>query len=156
MRYTPFIETRVGQSSAIDIERAIELAREFVAERDLYVLYHDIETHFCGAIFELSFVNRLGGLKNYSWETVLRLDRYGRVLDFTFSDMTFERLSTHSIVSMKEASTFLPTDIERHAHITSAELVYTFENSIVQPAYLFHGKFENGATFRSFVPAAQF
>ncbi|MCL2852535.1 MAG: hypothetical protein FWE20_05825 [Defluviitaleaceae bacterium] len=157
LSYATFFEPSPANQDPIDPERAAELAREFVAARALYTPHHEIETKFDGASFDLTFVNRLGGLKNYSFNTILSLDRYGRVLEFTYSDMTFERLSTHSLISPKEASLFLPADPDdSHVHITSVELVKTFENSIVQPAYLFQGVREDGSTFRSFVLAAQF
>ena len=156
LRYTPFFEPSPTDQCPIDPPRAVELALAFVTSRSLYAPHHEIETHFCGLVFELTFVNRLGGLKNYSFNTVLNLDRYGRVLNFTYSDITFERLSTHDVISPREASRFLPYDIKGHVHITSVELVYTFENSIVQPAYLFQGAFDDGTPFRSFVPASRF
>ena len=156
LRYSPFFEPSPTDRQPITPDRAAELAREFLTARSIYVPHREIETHFDGAGFKLTFINRLGGLKNYSFNTVLSLDLYGRVLELTYSDMTFERLSSHAIISPKEASRFLPTEHEDHVQITSAELVKTFENSIVQPAYLFQGTHSDGTPFREFVLAAQF
>jgi len=156
LHYTPFFEPRPPDLQPIDTDTANDIALEFVEARSLFVPHDNIETVFDGVTFELSFVNRLGGLKNYSFNTALTLDLYGRVLEFTYSDITFERLSSHEIISALEAGRYLPHDIESRVDIKSVELVNTFENSIVQPAYLFQGFFEDGSTFRVFVLAARF
>jgi hypothetical protein len=156
LRYVPYFEPAAPGATPINMERAIELAREFVSGRRLYTPFYEIEVEFDGVVYDLTYVNRLAGLKNHSFATRLTLDRFGRVLEFTFSDMSFERLSNHGVLSMLEASAYLPTDFEGHAYITSAELVYTYLCSIVQPAYLFSGHLGCGTKFERFVPAAEF
>jgi len=156
LHYTPFFEPRRGGGQPIDYERAREIALEFAEARSLFVPFYEIEAEFDGVTFDLTFVNRLGGLKNYSFNTSMRLDRYGRVMEFIYSDMSFERISSHGVISPRDAGRYLPYDIGGRVEITSVELVNTFENSIVQPAYLFRGVFEDGSPFRSFVLAAGF
>jgi len=156
INYTRFFDPNTAGLTPIDTARAVELAHEFTEARGLYVPHYELETHLDGTNFSITFVNRLGGLKNYGFNTHIKIDRFGRVLEFTHSDITFDRLSSHKIMPMNEANNLLPTDIEGKAHITSAELVYTFENSIIQPAYLFSGTFDDGRVFRNFVLAARF
>lgn len=156
LNYIRFFNPSTDGLKLINAEQAAESAREFTQERGIYVPHGELEIQSDGTGFNITFVSRLDELKNYGFATTLRLDRFGRILEFTHSDIVFDRLSSHKIMSMQEASTLLPTDIDRHIHITSAELVYTFENSIIQPAYLFSGFCPQEREFRSFVLAARF
>ncbi|MCL2617289.1 MAG: hypothetical protein FWD96_06560, partial [Defluviitaleaceae bacterium] len=108
LRYMPYFQFGSPCRSIIDHTKAEELAREFISQRAIYTPHHKIEADFDGTNFQLTFVNRLGGLKNYSFNTHIHMDSYGRVLEFVYSDMTFERLSTHSIIPMQQAATLLP------------------------------------------------
>jgi len=154
--YMRFFEPNTDGLNPIDTARAAEIAHEFAQERGLNIPHDELEIRSDGTSFEIVFINRLSNLKNYGFGTTLRIDRFGRILEFTYSDIAFDKLSSHKLISMQEASTLLPTDIDGHMHITSAELVYSFENSIIQPAYLFRGTCQHGREFRSFVLAAQF
>jgi len=154
--YMRFFDPNTTDLTPIDTARAVETAHEFTQARGLFVPHDELETHSDGTGFDITFVSRLSGLKNYGFSSSLRIDRFGRILGFTYSDITFDRLSSHKVMPMKDASHLLPADIDGHIHITSAELVYTFENSIIQPAYLFRGTCQHGREFRSYVLAARF
>lgn len=158
LRYLPVIRPMAADTANTPTisQQAKRIAKAFINEKSLYTPHYEIEVSHNNPGFTISFINRLGGLKNYSFVTSMALDAYGQILEFNHTAMTFERLSTHPTISMEQASTMLPTDAQAHIHITEAELVYTLANSIVQPAFLFTGHLDTGEPFRYFVLAAEF
>ncbi len=139
-------------------KEAIDAAVKFIESKFLYLNYEEAEVSSDGNIYEILFINRIGNVKNYAFASSALVDKFGNVTEFKYYNLHYERLVGSKIKSMEEAFAELPVDFPNNTKImlNRCNIVYVFENSIVQPAYLFEGKLSEGKTFKSFVSAAIF
>ncbi len=158
-----------AQAKLPTTEAAVELAASFIENNYLLLNYEEAKVNFDGNVYEVLFINRIGNIKNYSFNNTVTLDEYGNVLGLDYYFLTFERISAFKIKSMTAAFAELPVDFEDGTvdaselpiDLKRCQLVYIYENSVIQPAYLFEGEIagegiSHGKTFQSFVKAAVF
>jgi len=130
----------------------------FMQERNLPFTFSEVVVNEESGTFVITYVSYLSGLLNYAFPIIIKIDETGFVYSLEHYFFEFERLAQCGLKTMRQAFYELPTDFPPHTRIDlkRATLVYIFENSILQPAYLFEGEFECGETFRAFVNAARF
>ena len=107
--------------------------------------------------YNILFINKRNGILDYSFPTEVRMDIYGNILGFDYFNLAYERIAVCAVMPARYAVYGLPVDFEPGTRIDlkSAELVYYYKHSIIQPAYLFTGEFVNeNKEFRHFVNAA--
>jgi len=138
-------------------EEAIAIAADFLERRSLILIYEEAQVYFDGYTYRVSFINRISNLKNYAFPNKVTLDNFGRILTLDYFTVQYDRVGQAEIKSMKEAFNELP-DLEdgETVLILSAQLVYIFEDSIIQPAYYFQGYMSDDRVFECFVKAAVF
>lgn len=134
----------------------IGLASDFFEERFLLLLYEEARVDFDGSRYTVTFIDRIGNLKNYAFNSKIQLNQQGRVLQADYYFLKYERLNTCKIKSMRDAFGELPGDLPEDAFVNldRCQLVYTYANSIIQPAYLFEGETSEGQAFSCWVNAA--
>ncbi len=137
----------------------INIALDFMKTRLIYLSYEDILTEYYSFDDEISvsvsFVTMLDGMKNYAVMSQVTMNEVGDVLECLYYFGSYERLGTRPQKSVEQAISELPkTDCR--IILEECQLVYFYENSIVQPAYLFIGKEEGGQLFECLVSAVTF
>lgn len=137
-------------------EEALQKALQFIEGRLLFLSYEESKVRFDGEFYEVIFVNLLSNIQNYAHPVKVMLDPYGQVLTMDYYFITYKRLGSTHIKSMAEAFWELPVDFPEGVKIplTQCRLVYYYENSILQPAYLFEGSYPGDKSFSSFVKAS--
>lgn len=135
---------------------AIARAAAFMEEHMLYMAYEEARVFTNEDTYTVTFIDRIGNIKNYAFNNTVTLDRHGRVLQADYFFIQYERLGACKIKSMRDAFRALPDDLpeDTYVSLTNCELVYSYEDSIVQPVYFFEGEASGGRTFESFVKAA--
>jgi hypothetical protein len=138
--------------------QALRIGEEFMRSRGFAMQYSEAVVNEYGGTFVVSYVGKLSGLLNYAFPTVLEIDETGFVTSVEYYFFDYERLAVCSLKTMRQAFYALPTDFPEGTRIDlrRSVMVYFYENSILQPAFLFEGEFENGGTFRAFINAARF
>ena len=143
---------------------AVEAAEGFITERALPLKYGETKVSVGESGYTVLFLPKLDGLRNYAHPITVSLDFYGNVRSLEYYLFEYERLGAAKAYTMKEAFLLLPVVDAGGASLDgesidlkSCELVYFYENSIVQPGYLFLGEFAGGGgDFECFVKASKY
>ncbi|MCL2592707.1 MAG: hypothetical protein FWD82_05005 [Defluviitaleaceae bacterium] len=139
----------------ISHEEAIEIAEDFFRSNLLELNYEEAFITFEDGIFNITFIGRLGSLKNMGFANNIQITKSGDVISAEYYYTTYERLNSLDIKSVYQAFHELPIDLgsDNMIYITDYQLVYIYANSIIQPAYFFRGVVDGGGYFESFVKA---
>lgn len=137
-------------------QEAINAALEFLQNHGLSLKYSETVVNFENNTYMITFADKLSGIVNYAFPTSVTVDGAGEVVAMDYYYFSYERLSRCRLKTMKQAFYELPVDFSEGTKIdlNRCTLVYEYENSILQPAYLFEGELQGGGTFRCFVNAA--
>jgi hypothetical protein len=109
--------------------------------------------------YEVIFTNRLGKFADRAFPCRAYLDLRGNLLKMEQSEAEYVNLYETKISTPAEAYEKLPlppTASEEIVTLESCEIVYIYEDSLAQPAYLFKGKTNEGTTFEASVKASKF
>lgn len=119
--------------------------------------------------FTVTLYGKTGRLINRAHPVTVTLDKAGTPLALDYYGLSYERLAQVNIISMKEGYYDLPLlaelgfeEIGRYkADLKRCVLAYVFQDSILQPAYIFEGEIigrDSGETvpFAYSVPAAKY
>jgi hypothetical protein len=109
--------------------------------------------------YEIIFTTRLGKFQNFSFPSRARLDRRGNLIKLEQSDAEYESVYEAKIIPPMEAFNKLPAPqslTRGPITLETCEIVYIYENSLAQPAYLFKGKTREGEAFEAVVKASKF
>jgi hypothetical protein len=79
----------------------------------------------------------------------------GGVSSLKLHTPVLDQLADCAILDAEEAAAYLP-ETSVKTDILSIDFAYVFADSIIQPAYCFHGQDENGVSFECYIPAAKF
>jgi len=158
LRYESAPMASTDNREPISEEEAIDKALEFISEKLLLLGYDECKVRFDGDFFVITFVGGLANIKNLAFCTNAVLDKDGDIISLDYFNMTYTKLGSCRIKSMSDAFLELPIDFPEDVKIplTRCELVYIYDNSIVQPAYLFEGIYPGGQSFSANVKAAIF
>lgn len=137
-------------------EQAVSTALKFIKAHGLSLKYSETVVNFEDGTYMVTFADKLGDIADYAFPTVVVVNDAGEVVSMDYYYFAYERLASCSVKPMKQAFYELPVDFPENTKIdlNRCTLVYTYENSILQPAYLFEGELAGGGTFRCFVNAA--
>jgi hypothetical protein len=138
-------------------QAAIRAAEEFITGKMLVLFYEEVKVHFDQTNYRVTFINRISELKNYAFYTEATLDQFGRVMKLEYCNMLFDRIGRCQVKPMGQAFRELPALGDDEAVLlSSCQLVYIYDDSIVQPAYYFTGYASGDRSFECFVKAAIF
>ena len=132
---------------------AAEYADIFMRNRLDFFEYEETVTSFDNGVFQVTFIERLGNLKNYAFPAVVRVDGKGNIYSAEYYFLSYDKLDSFPIKSEAEAYYDLPLDIDSPVDLKKSTLVYCYRNSILQPCYLFEGEYADGRNFQTFVEA---
>ncbi|MDR2649309.1 MAG: hypothetical protein LBB94_06270 [Clostridiales bacterium] len=145
-----------GEPLASD-EEAVKIATDFMEKRLLVLIYEEAQVHYDGYTYRISFINRISNLKNYAFSNQITMDNYGSVITVDYFATQYDRVGECQIKSMKDAFAELPALSEDETVLLSkCQLVYIYDDSIIQPAYYFQGNAVDEKTYECFVKAAVF
>jgi len=136
-------------------EDAIKAAADFIEKRLLALVYEEAEVHYDGDTYRVKFINRIGNLKNYAFTNQVTMDNYGRLISMDYYTIQYNKIGECQIKSMRDAFEELPAlEPDETVLLSSCQLVYIYEDSIIQPAYYFQGSASDDSSFQCFVKAA--
>ena len=139
----------------ISDEEAISLSRAFIEDKLLKLNFVETNVVRSENSIIVYFVNQLANIQNYSFMTEVTLTKDGTVIRMNYYDIELERLISTKIISMTDAYYDLPVEnVPDAVDLKSCKLVYFFDDSIVQPSYLFEGENSDGELFKCFVKAS--
>jgi hypothetical protein len=139
-------------------KEAASIAENFMLNNFMYIKFNKVEVEESNDIYNVKFLNTLDNLSNHSFNSNVLVDRHGNILRMDYFYVDFDKLNNITLKSMDKAYLELPIDFNNKIEIVlnSCNLVYIFENSIVQPAYHFLGKNSNDERFDCYVKASIF
>jgi len=138
-------------------EQAIKIAADFIENHSLILIYEESQVRYDGYTYRVMFINRIGNLKNYAFSNKVTMDNYGRILTMDYYTTLYDKVGECRIKAMEEAFYELPAlKDDETVLLLSCQLVYIYDDSIIQPAYYFQGSANDEKTFEGFVKAAVF
>ena len=138
-------------------EQAIRIAADFIEKHSLILIYEEAQVHYDGYTYRVTFINRISNLKNYAFTNKVTMDNYGRILTMDYNTILYDKVGECRIKAMKDAFYELPALKEdEKVLLLSCQLVYIYDDSIIQPAYYFQGNANDEKTYECFVKAAVF
>ena len=138
-------------------EDAIKIATDFIEQRFLILIYEESQVHYDGYTYRVTFINRISNLKNHAFANQITMDNYGRIITMDYFAIQYDKVGECRIKSMKEAFDELPElNNDEIVLLSSCQLVYIYDDSIIQPAYYFLGNASDDKTYECFVKAAVF
>jgi hypothetical protein len=137
-------------------EAAIRTAADYIEKKLLLpLIYEEAQVHFDGETYKVNFINRINNLKNYAFSDLVTMDKTGRILTVDYYTIQYDKVGECHIKSMKEAFAELPAlGKDETVVLTGCQLVYIYDDSIIQPAFYFQGSAENDQSFECYVKAA--
>ena len=140
----------------ITAQEASGIATRFFEEHLLFVNYEETKVDFENGLYTVYLIERLGNLKNYGFISHAVIDMYGRVIHAKYYFINYELIQTCKVKSMYDAYLALPLDFDDDfvVDLKKAQIVYIYEDSILQPAFLFEGEIPGDMLFECFVNAA--
>lgn len=146
---------------SIESHEALKIAEEFIRGNFLFLNYEEAEVYYTDNLFDIRFIGRIGNIKSIAFNTRVVVDGSGNVIKLEYYNTTFEKYRPARIKTMEQAFYELPIDFPPQTRIVldTASLVYIYENSLVQPAYIFKGQLWDGEKsyiFESSVKSAIF
>lgn len=141
--------------------KARRIAVDFMESSPLPFSYDEAEVYDHDDGFCVIFYREVGGLILRDHPTTVCLDVYGNVLAMDYYYLAYEQIATVALLTMRDAFYALPPfegELSRdRVKLVSADLVYRFLDSILQPVFVFEGHgMVSGEAFRYYVNAARF
>lgn len=138
-----------------DDNAAVNAAIEYLSLRNIYPGYEEVKVLHDASGYHITFVDRLGNLKNYAFPQKVELDECGNVTKVNYYFIGYKKVGTSKIKSMEDAYLDLPEfDDGTVVDLQKGQLVYFYENSVVQTGYLFEGEIGQGKVFECYVKAS--
>ncbi len=143
----------------IDEEQAVDIAISFFENKLLKLVYKEILIGFDGHKYTVTFISNLGELSLYAFNNSVEMDLYGNILNMEYYFLTFSKYGSCIIRDLKDAEEEARQIIKDSGQGISFEegrvkLVYAYENSVIQPMYLFEGLNMTGDYYQLLVNGA--
>lgn len=161
-KYSGYIryENNSVEASSEDVgeEAIIVKSKQFINNKILSMDYEKLAVNSGGGKYTVKLISDLSGYNNYAFPVVLTFNAKGDLASMDFYYFEYDTIDTVNLKTMKQAFGELPIDFEEGVKVDlkSCKIVYIYEESIVQPAYLFEGEITEGKTFQCFVKAAKY
>lgn len=154
LKYTNKI-LKNNDTKKITSKDSINIIIEFLSINKIQLNYDEITVKHKNNKYEINFIKKVGNLKDYSFVNNAIIDEYGNILSIEYYFIEYKKLKSLKVKSAKEAFQELPLDLYENTFINLNEcnLVYFYEDSIVQPAYLFKGIASDGKPYEYFIKA---
>ncbi len=154
IRYESKVAT-VSVNPSITPEEAVKKAMAFIEARCLSLKYDHTNTEFSDNTIKVTFVDKLGNYEKNDFNTCVTMDSDGRILSMDYYYLRYSIFNSCEIKSLIQAADELP-EAYQEVVINDVVLNYVYENSILQPAYIFKGMNRDGSEFSAYVKAANF
>jgi len=144
------------QTNLIDVIEASRIAKDFVNEH-LFLknpFESTVDRIEDGII--VTFIENLGKIPNKAFPTIIIMDNYGNITSAEHFYFEYEEILRADLITPHTAISLLPRNHIGKIRINNYELIYIFENSILQPTYIFTGQYVDGSEFTADVPALNF
>lgn len=146
---------RVKTEVLLDDDSAVNAAIEYLSLRSIYLGSEEVKVLHDANGYSITFVDRLGNLKNYAFPQRVELDECGNIKKIIYYFIDYKKIGTSKIKSMEDAYLELPEFADGTVvDLQKGQLVYFYENSVVQAGYLFEGEIEQGKVFECYVKAS--
>ncbi len=152
IRYESKLPPATGYTS-ITSEEAVKKALAFIEARCLSLKFDHSNTEFNDNTIKVIFVDKLGNYEKNDFNTCVTMDCNGRILSMDYYCLKYNIYNNCEIKSMIQAAEELP-ETNEEVTVNSVTLNYVYENSILQPAYIFKGVTEDGSEYSEYVKAA--
>ena len=132
----------------------ITKAREALRGHKLFADFalYDTEYGESGSV-TVRFYAEIDGVRDCAFPTAVTFNANNAAERIEMYSFKYERLGAVKVLDAETAVFHLPLTEER-VTLETYELVYFFEDSVIQPAWLFKGAREGGAPFEAFTRAA--
>jgi hypothetical protein len=122
--------------------------------------YSDVGVNEFPEYYEVVFSTRVSRFQNMAFPDRAYLDFCGNLIKMELREAEYENAYEIKIISPKEAYNKLPlpspNQTEDFVTLERCELLYIYEDSLVQPVYCFEGKTQKGELFKTTVKASNF
>lgn len=150
-------ETKQEKQDITD-EALLKIAENFLDEKSISIPHEEIKISQYEYGYVLEYIEKLSGIKNYAFPTTLYIDKGGNITELHYYFVEYQKINTCRVKSLYDAYMELPTDFTEYRNgekiiLNSGNLVYYYDNSIVQPCYLFEGELTGGRMFECYVKA---
>lgn len=152
------LSTNTDSTERIPDDVIISKAKGYCQEKSLGVKYDNVSVNFDEDCYTVSFVGKMDGYYDYSFPFVMKFNKNGDLFKLDYYFFEYENIANVDLKTMKEAYRELPADFPEGTRIDlyTCRVVYVYDESIVQPAYLFEGEIVGGKTFQCFIKAAKY
>jgi hypothetical protein len=140
-------------NETIDDDKAKAIAKDFVKQNLLIRGPYEIELKRADNKILINIIQTLGKIANRAFPSEIVMDYFGNILFARHFYFEYEELGRGDLMTASAAMAALPRNHSGKARITAFELAYVFSESILQPAYVFHGYYPCGQPFSHFVTA---
>ncbi|MCL2702395.1 MAG: hypothetical protein FWE91_02140 [Defluviitaleaceae bacterium] len=156
-----FIGPFYGDSAnPLDQESVLHAALEYIIGTSLPFDYAVSTAARQDGGWSVSFYREIGGLICRDHPVSITLDAYGNILGVDYYLLSYEKIAQASLITTREAYYSLPPlCVDSKVDLKKCALVYKFEDSILQPVYLFEGEIVQAGEVKPFsyyINAAKF
>ncbi len=145
-----------SKKSKVKVDKfdAIDIANDFLNEHKFKVNFDEIVVKIKDDNYYIYYISKLDNMKNYSFLTSFKIDKFGNILEFNYYHMKYKKISSIDILNEKEAFNILEQNYTgEQVSINKSEMVYMYTNSIMSPTYLFTGEMTTGEEVEIFIDA---
>lgn len=157
-RYSGYLwyENTADGARIVGEDAVLEKAKSFVYDKFPDFSYETVTVQFEENKYTVQFIENLNGYPNYAFPLTLTYSAGGEMTAMDYYFLSYESIASVNLKPMKEAFHELPVDFDEGTKIDMKDCrtVYIYQESILQPAYLFEGETADGSDFQCFVKAA--
>lgn len=156
LTYESMTSGQIGDSFAPDDE-VMNKALEIIEEKLPETAYDFISMKHGQDGFIIRFVKKLDYYYDYAFPCYMLFNKNGELQSIEYYYFNYEKIANVDVKTMKDAYLELPLDYPdgTRIDIMSCSLVYIYDDSVIQPAYMFEGQIAGDPEdFEWFVKAA--
>lgn len=126
----------INYEKTTDTQTLINKAIQILEQYNLNIIFDDVFCNKTNNIYEVIFISKIGGIKNYAFTNKVIFDFDASLLTIEVYLNSFEKLGSLKIISINDALKNIKSfDTPKIIELTNYELVYTYNKSILEPAY---------------------
>ena len=140
----------------ISKENATEIAKNFASNHFFMQQPFETKTTKNGDFFTITFTENLGKIPNKDFQSFVLIDFYGNITSAKHFYFEYEEIGRKDMLTPRQAAASLPQHNQPKKSITNYEIAYIFQNSVLQPAYIFQIRCQNNQQTSHAIPALKF